>query len=304
MKILEQSVNLRCVPYANRSTRFLTYGSVGIVLVYISEPGSWSTLHTYDLFPLAILVSVSLSLLLGEYIHYLTVYLDQKAGWLRGMAKRWFLQLLLGFLLPLILAVSGMYVYYTVNGYSFAQSTYFDGVFYLIATLLLLVAVYYQMTFSNYVNKMVARDRNRQKDKEEAEQALVDARENARLLERANAQNILLQNAVLQIQDILLIYATNKFVLYCTSQNMDESWDFTIIDTIAVLPAQDFYRISKGIIVARTNIEAVYKFTDTTYEIQLYYPNKRTVTVSQRERKNFKDWYGLQIFPKRSPQSE
>jgi hypothetical protein len=290
------------ISYISRLPRMLIAVLIGVLMVYVSELKDWSTLHEHRGYPRALAISVSISLVLGEIVHWLTVWLDRWAGWFERPILRTVLQFGLGIILPLVMAFAAMFIFYDSNGYTFSQTTYLDQVIVPVGLLLLVTNLYYfgQVLFADRQlaigRKLELENLERgRREKFQAEQAA-----KAEVLRLARLKFKLTSNQ--EIKEIMMIVSINRDLFLYTHLTSRQPWTTTIRDTIALLPKDEFFQISKSCIISRDNIICAYQGSSSTIELELKFPSGGFATVSQRTVPNFIIWYDQPIFPPRTDQ--
>lgn len=270
---------------------------IGCMMVYISELKDWDTLHEHRGYPLAMSISIAIAVILSEVVHWISVWLDGWLGWFERPLGRSLLQLALGVLFPLVIAVAGMFIFYDSHGYAFAQTTYLDQVIVPVGLLLVVTNLYYfgQVLFADrqlVVNrKLELEDLERgRREQHQAEQAA-----KIEVLRLARLKFKLTSNR--EINEIMMIVSIKRDLFLYTHLPSRQPWTTTIRDTIALLPKDEFFQISKSCIISRNNIICAYQGSSSTIELELKFPVGGMATVSQRTVPNFILWYDQPIFP-------
>lgn len=294
---MPQLEGLNQIKYINRWLRWLVAIFLGIVMVYISEPDSWLTVHLYEGYLKAILISCLVAVGISKLINYLNIWLDRKMSWLVRPVARVCIQFFFGLLLPIALTLTIYWYYFMRNGFEFDQTTYFTRVFYPFCLLLILANAYYPLHFYIQVNQFIAA----RKRKKELAQALLiansaaEAAANLRIKKLAQ-QELNLAN-VAQIDAIALIISINRVVYWYGNTEEKLFWKHTIAQSDHLLPSADFYRVSKSCIVARANIVYAMHYKSKRVALKLALPEGSYITVSQRNTTDFNNWYQLGNLP-------
>lgn len=294
---LQPKLDMPPIRYLGRWPRWGLAMLVGVLMVYLSEPGSWTDLHLYDGFELAIAVSCAIAILLSKVVNYLSIWLDEKFDWDEKTVWRFVLQFLFGFLLPIGFAVFAIWYYFHENGWSLSKTTYFTRVFGVSCSLLIGANVYYPVHF-------IVQTRRRLKKANEREML---AREKAVLDPSSEVDQTLpevmpvpmplILPECYQVQDILLIKSIDRKLFSYSKAGEKLQWPITINRSIESLPQEDFFKINKSAIVHRNNIIQARYSSSKCIELLLNQPTGETILVSQRSSGKFCKWYKLKVLP-------
>lgn len=294
---LQPKLDMPPIRYLGRWPRWGLAMLVGVLMVYLSEPGSWADLHQYDGFELAIAVSCAIAILLSKAVNYLSIWLDEKFDWDEKTVWRFVLQFLFGFVLPIGFAVFAMWYYFHANGLSLSKTTYFTRVFGISCSLLIGANVYYPVHF-------IVQTRRRLKKANERE--ILDTK-NAGLDSSVETDQTLpevLPEATplilpqsYQVQYILLIKSIDRKLFSYSKAGEKLQWPITINRSIESLPQEDFFKINKSAIVHRNNIIQARYSSSKCIELLLHQPTGETILVSQRCSSKFCKWYKLKVLP-------
>lgn len=310
MESLGNLEELKEISYIKRWLRWSIACLVGIGMVYLSEPGSWAELHQFDGYFLAIAVSCLISVCISKLINHVSIALDRKFNWFKRPFYRIILQLSLGVAFPITIAVLFIWIYFTVNNYSFEQTTYFQRVFIAVCASILITNTYYPIHYLVQVLQIVARKKREKQfimpehNQKFTANAITEFTAQT-LLQLPEAENLIVQPipsaqslpAFVAVAEIAIIFSRNR-EMYCYDwKGTNWGWTLSLNHTILDLANEDFYQISKSCIIARDNILAAFHFSARATQIVLMQPKGCYALVSHRENTAFALWYKKVILP-------
>lgn len=309
------------INYIKRKKRWLIATLIGILMVYISEPGSWLVLHQYDGYLVGIFTSCGVGILLSEIINAVNIKLDLKYSWSVKPKWRFCLQFIFGLLLPLIACFFFYWGYFKLYGYDLENTTYLIQVFTPLVLLIITCNSYYTLHFfvQAHTNKLAKEadlllaeaqimesialaEELKQKDAKLSNQLLITiltAVVKAKLAAVKQAQQHLKLSEYDQIEDIALIISEDRNLYWYGKTAKKELWYNNLGLTSQFLPKQEFFRVSKSCMVARSNILAANYQSSKRVVLSLALPAEIEVNVSQRNTPAFILWYAMPIRAKK-----
>lgn len=281
------------VTYLSRWLRWPIAIAVGILMVYLSEPDSWYDLHLFDGYILAMLTSCLVSIALTKMVNYVSIWLDKRMSWVLRPAIRLTLQLSLGVLIPIALAIAGMSYYFSRYGLSLNQTTYFDRVFIPLCLFITMANAYYPLHF--FVE--LYRQHKKQQKSEAGNQPTISdnpLQENLRVAKTTKLAALALPENY-KINDLMLLISIDRNLYSYSLAGEKMQWHHPIEISSKLLPETLFFKINKSAIVHRDNIVKAQHCSSNCIELTLRIPNNYLVRVSQRNRSNFVVWYAKTI---------
>lgn len=290
---LQPKLDIQPIRYLGRWPRWGLAMVVGVLMVYISEPGSWADLHLYEGFELAITVSCTIAILLSKAVNYLSIWLDEKFDWDEKPVWRFVLQFLFGFLLPIAFAVFAMWYYFHANGLSVYKTTYFTRVFAFSCALLIGANAYYPVYFI-YQSRRTLKDANKREIEKQKNAETIQLPAILSSLPEAAPEPLPLPETY-QVQDILLIKSIDRKLFSYSVAGEKLQWAITINRSIDLLPQEDFFKINKSAIVHKNNVIQARYSSSKCIELLLHQPVSETILVSQRSSAKFCKWYKMKV---------
>ena len=298
------------IKYIKRWMRWTIACLIGIGMVYLSEPDSWAELHLVDGYLLAILVSCFISIGISKLINYTSIALDRRYNWFKRPFYRIALQLTLGVAFPIAAAVLFIWIYFTANNYSLAQTTYLERVFIGVCAAILITNAYYTIHYLVQVLQIVARKRRQNQfiiqehNQKLLANAIAEFTEQT-VLQLPEAENIIVQPtpsahslpAFVAVAEIAIIFSRDREMFCYDWKGVNWGWTVSLNRTILDLANEDFYQVSKSCIIARANILAAFHFNTRSIMLVLVQPTGCFALVSQRKNAAFGLWYKKVILP-------
>lgn len=236
-------------------------------LVAYGEPEGFFTLLQLPYYYFAVLGSFIIALAVGESVLAITRYLDQKRPWRTDFNRRLILQLSLGLLPPLILAILLASAYFYIRGKHIVTSGYFRFDFTLVVGFVVIL---------NLVYLAVAQ---LQGFRQPAKMHLSSKRKPSGISEEND--------------EVVAIYTVGQGYMAVLKNGESMIWSKTLEQSLTELPEKTYFLINRSDIVSRYLIEGYELGDSRRLKLILKWPlpDNRNLMVSQRRVVMFKRWY-------------
>lgn len=248
------------VDYRNRKLRLAFALFAAVHMVLFGRPSDiYATLTSAD-FYLAVGISFLTTWILIEYVHFIAIKLDGRYGWRTAYLQRSLWQLLLGLLLPAVLDLLLISVYFDFLGEDIFTNGYFHIDFPVVCLMLFILNLYYVihyliMTDKRMVQKEIDKVLADMEGKQNESKLIQHQREVDRILRFITGYN----ESPPLITDILFIYRDDKRVIIVDNSGEELPGTSTLINLEELLRGSDFVRINRSIILNLTTTEEYVK---------------------------------------------
>lgn len=303
MKTLVTHRRIDRIKYTDYAIRLFASIIASLLIIPQGEHQPWYLLFSKPGYLKAFLASVLISLLTLYVIFLINQKLEMRVSWLGKPGKRWMLQLLFGFLLPLGTAIAVAAIYFGFHHYYLTETTYFENLLLPISIMIIAANFYYM--FQHSIRQVIWVERERIKlaklvDLEASNQPVV-RQENLVYpempLPREIAPDFKLPD-LCRVEDIQMVISINRVVWYY-SNGQKQLWPNGVKKTMDHLPASDFFQVNKSCIINRHNISIAYIYDERRVELLLHAPLNGSQIVAKDKKQAFRHWYGKKIYPKR-----
>ncbi|RQO76559.1 hypothetical protein DBR40_11705 [Pedobacter sp. KBW01] len=233
-------------------------------LVAYGEPESFFTLLQLPYYYYAVLGSFIITMATAEFILVVTRYLDKVKPWGAHFRRRLWLQLVLGVLVTLLLAILLAAAYFYIRGQNIITADYFKYDFTLVVCFVL---------FLNLIYLIIAQMQGRQQ------------------LAKLRLPSKHKPTEVNQTKtEVAAIYPLGQGYLAVLKNGESVIWSKTIEQSLSELPADQYFLINRSDIVNRAIIEGFELGHSRRLKLilKITLPHNRSLIVSQRKVVAFK----------------
>lgn len=270
------SVGYRIFLVAIASLHIVEYGSTDS---YASRLRTWDFYKEYT-------ATVLIGIIVFEWIYYSNKRMDQQKPWHGHVWHRLLLQVVIGWLAPLLLVFGLAALYFLLYGVNIMRTDYIYYAFPFVGLMLLIVNMLFVMMpyFLVGIQHISRQSEPLAYQSPAAEQ--LHRQPEARLKVQDGISTLLLEPreiaaAYIVGGKIVVREATGKE--YLTDLSMDELEK-------TYLPPKEFYRINRQLIAARAAIIAYKPIEHYKLEVELSFPSPVDTIVSQLKSRNFREW--------------
>ncbi|MBT2621932.1 LytTR family DNA-binding domain-containing protein [Chryseobacterium sp. ISL-6] len=228
----------------NYNNRKLRIGAALVASVYIVLHGR---LHLFLKaitsmgFYVAVAASFVSAMLLTYLVHKITIWLDKHYNWRSKPVKRSLFQLVCGIIMPSILDVALMSIYFKVLGENIFQNDFFLVDFPIIVALITILNLYYLIHFL-----LLTEPKNLVSDQDEINN--VSEGNNAPILTiQYSGQNIVLEVST----DVLFFYRSGRLTKVVTITGNEYPTNYSLVYLAERFQSANFSRINRSVIINR-----------------------------------------------------
>ena len=328
MKSLLHIMNSGQVKYNDPYFRVFAAVCSAQFIVTLLEEASWIELLQEKAYYIAMGVGVAVALLLIYLVYRVSVWLDSFAPWPSNVLKRLGLQCLFGIVVPVLVGVLSISIYYIGMGTRMSQTRYVAVILKIKILLLVLANIYYVGRFVFEALKLRIALKNKapipltpsigtkQLITTNIEELIAD--EEKAVVETVVELNedvvspLAIEDSIAvppiinpelaplqlppgwEISQLWLVLSIKRVAKVYHRDDLSMPWTPNIKDTIPLLPTADFFRINKSCIVRRENILRAfyYKKDKRNIKLVLATPHRKIVIVGRFQRVGFEKWYG------------
>lgn len=318
--------NELAIRYNNLSFRIAGSLVVSIFITLFGTGSSFFIALKYPSFYLVVGLSFLVALLLTYCVHYVTIQLDKRFEWRRKPYRRAGLQLLLGIMLPVVLAYYIMMLYFRfVDGRDIHDSQYmlidFPHMVYFIIILNLYYVIHYlvvelMVMYHLWQNELRTKDKDGQNNEYQQELPLNETAardlqvetlvEEIQPLPEAPEGLITVNGGwdTLEldvVQEVCYFYRSGRSNWIVTFSGSRYLVSRTLKEFEVAFSGPHFFRINRAVIVNRAALENYEEGKHRRLLLQLkpgydkFCSGEDFVTVSQRNYSLFKSWFDKQL---------
>lgn len=248
--------------------RVLFYLLAAHFLVSYGEPENLFQLLKLPFYYIALSGSLVIALITGEFVLWVTRYLDNTRPWFVSFSKRICLQLLWGVAVAILLTTILAAVYFKARGKNIMAEKYFTYDFAIVVCFILLLNSLYLIVVLVQNRRQLNRGRISNKEKPIAV-------------------------AVNPYTDVVAIYPVGRGFIALLKNGESMIWTKTIEQSLSVLPQEEYFLINRSDIINRCIIAGYEPGESRRLKLVLRLPIAipRVFVVSQRKAVEFKHWY-------------
>ncbi|RYD97283.1 MAG: hypothetical protein EOP54_11430 [Sphingobacteriales bacterium] len=331
MKTYLHLMNSGQVKYNDPYFRFFAAVASAQFIVTLLEEASWIALLQEKPYYIAMGVGVAVVLLLIYLVYRVSIWLDSYAPWPTNVLKRLVLQCLFGLVIPVLVGVLSISIYYIAMGTSMSETRYLGVLLKVKILLLLLANIYYLGLFLYRTFKMWKVLKNELPTPVEPSTATEEDLITKNMEERVEDGEGTIIATVVEVADydlplpafedviaepsataavkeplqlppgwelsqLWLVLSVKRVAQVYHQDQLTMPWTRNIKDTMPLLSTADFFQINKSCIVRRENIlRAFYPRDKRNIKLVLVTPYQKIVTVGRFQRIEFEEWYELEI---------
>lgn len=222
------------------------------------------------------------SFILIVLVRQITRYLNLRFPWEHELLVRLFIQVAYGLLTVLLVDFALTVIYFSMNGISLADQSFVGYYFYAITAYLVSINIYYGLPYQSETGNNLTHRDSVDMQRPEAAKTIPGKKASEEIAFYALQKKI------------VYISITNK-VHYAKNADGDvEYWHASLSEAIQSLPRDQFYQLSRGLIVHRDIIaELIREPENRTLAVVLKPPFAERVNIARNNIENFKLWWKL-----------